>query len=88
VTPIETGHGNLFARIRREVPSAAIAVRERIESRIRQLGGHLESFPHTRLQWRPEFRLRIGDYRVIYEFDLTRNELFLVTLGHRREVYR
>ena len=37
---------------------------------------------------RAEFRLRVGDYRIIYTFDVRRNELSLVTLGHRREVYR
>ena len=60
----------------------------RLETRIRQLGRHLEHFPHHRLQGRPEFRLRVGDYRIIYTFDLGRNELSLVTLGHRREIYR
>jgi len=63
-------------------------IRERIEGRIHDLGAKLEQFPHVRLQGRAEFRLRVGDYRVIYEFDLARNELFLITLGHRREVYR
>jgi mRNA interferase RelE/StbE len=63
-------------------------VREQIEAKIRELGRHLESFPHHRLQGRPEFRLRAGDYRIIYEFDRERNELCLITLGHRREVYR
>jgi mRNA-degrading endonuclease RelE of RelBE toxin-antitoxin system len=29
-----------------------------------------------------------GDYRIIHKLDLARNELFLVTLGHRRDVYR
>ena len=42
----------------------------------------------TRLQGRAEFQLRVGDYRIIYAFDVSRNELSLVTLGHRREVYR
>lgn len=55
---------------------------------LRDLGRRLDSFPHWRLQGRPEFRLRVGDYRVIYQFDVRRNELFLVTLGHRRDVYR
>jgi mRNA interferase RelE/StbE len=64
------------------------AVRARIEAKIGELGRRLEDFPHHRLQGRPEFRLRTGDYRVIYQFDLQRNELYLVTLGHRREVYR
>jgi mRNA-degrading endonuclease RelE of RelBE toxin-antitoxin system len=40
------------------------------------------------LQGRAEFRLRVGDYRIIYAFDVSRNELSLVTLGHRREAYR
>ena len=63
-------------------------VRTRILADIRELGRRLDSFHHRRLQGRPEFRLRIGDYRVIYLFDLRRNELYLSTLGHRRDVYR
>ena len=66
----------------------APAARGRIEAKIRELGRRLEDFPHQRLQGRPEFRLRTGDYRIIYQFDLERNDLYLVTLGHRREVYR
>lgn len=61
---------------------------DRIEVKIREMGRRLEDFPHCRLQGRPEFRLRVGDYRIIYKFDLVRNELYLVTLGHRRDVYR
>ena len=34
------------------------------------------------------YRLRVGDYRVIYEFDLARNELHLIALGNRKEIYR
>ena len=64
------------------------AVQDRIEGRIRDMGQRLASFPHQRLQGRPEFRLRVGDYRIIYGFDVQRNEVLLVTLGHRREVYR
>jgi len=40
----------------------------RIEAHIRDLGRRLERFPHQRLQGRAEFRLRVGDYRVIYRF--------------------
>ncbi len=64
------------------------AVRGRIVEKVRILGRELAAFPHERLQGRNEFRLRVGDYRIIYEFDLTRNEISLVTLGHRSEVYR
>ena len=34
------------------------------------------------------FRLRIGDYRVICELNVVKGEIYLITLGHRREVYR
>ena len=63
-------------------------VQQRILTRIRELGRRLDDFPHSRLRGRPEFRLRAGDFRIIYTFDVPRNELSLVTLGHRREVYR
>jgi mRNA interferase RelE/StbE len=63
-------------------------VRQQIEDKIREMGRRLEDFSHHRLQGRPEFRLRAGDYRIIYEFDLQTNVIRLVTLGHRREVYR
>ena len=33
-----------------------------------------------------EYRFRIGDYRVI--FDIERNEIIVLRVGHRREIYR
>ena len=63
-------------------------VRARLEMKIAELGTKLNSFPHHRLKGTPECRLRVGDYRVIYNFELATNRLYLITLGHRREVYR
>jgi mRNA interferase RelE/StbE len=65
-----------------------VQLQRRIEAKLSDLGRRLESFPHERLQGRSEFRIRIGDHRIIYEFDVGRNELYLVTMGHRRDVYR
>jgi len=48
----------------------------------------LETFPHYRMTNSDKYRLRVGDYRIIYRFDLTRGEIYLVAIGHRREVYR
>ena len=70
-----------FAR----VPASVGAL---ILERIAAIGRRLESFPHYRMTGRPEFRLRVGDYRVIYDFDTEKNEIYLLTLGHRRDVYR
>ena len=52
------------------------------------MGTRLESFPHQRLQGRPEFKLRVGDYRVLYEFDVPLGRIYLHYVGHRREIYK
>jgi len=56
--------------------------------KITDMGRRLAEFRHYRMTGRDEYRLRIGDYRVIYQFDLSKGELWLIALGHRREVYR
>jgi mRNA interferase RelE/StbE len=62
--------------------------RELVEGKIADLGSDLSRFPHRRLQGRSEYRLRAGVYRLIYEFDRQKNILYLITIGHRREVYK
>jgi len=34
------------------------------------------------------YRIRVGNYRVIYDFDRAKGVLHLLAIGHRREVYR
>jgi mRNA interferase RelE/StbE len=63
-------------------------LRDRIERRIDELGLDLRKFQHQRLQGVNAFKLRVGDYRVIYEFNVERNELYLLTIGNRRDIYK
>ena len=63
-------------------------VQARIEAKIDRLGLMLDRFSHTRLTGMNSYRLRVGDYRVIYEFDVSKGTLLLLAVGHRREVYR
>lgn len=46
--------------------------------------------PHTckKLAGREGWRIRIGDYRVIYEIDDKRQSVTVLHIGHRRDVYR
>ena len=37
---------------------------------------------------RPAWRIRIGDYRVLYEIKEDRLIILVVEIGHRREIYR
>lgn len=68
--------------------SLPLSVREDVERRIDELSFRLADFPHKRLTLRPEFKLRVGAYRVLYEYDLEQGKIFLHYVGHRREVYR
>lgn len=36
----------------------------------------------------PRFRLRQGDYRILYEVDDGARRIVIVKIGHRREAYR
>jgi mRNA-degrading endonuclease RelE of RelBE toxin-antitoxin system len=47
-----------------------------------------QDYPHQRLKGRREFKLRVGAYRVLYEFDLARGRIYLHYVGHRREIYK
>ena len=42
----------------------------------------------TKLSGREAWRIRVGDYRVIYTIDDPRQEVVIYAIGHRREIYR
>jgi mRNA interferase RelE/StbE len=74
-----------FSRSYDNLPTS---VRAAVEKKVDEMGMRLESFPHQRLQGRPEFKLRVGDYRVLYEFDVKLGRIYLHYVGNRREIYK
>jgi mRNA interferase RelE/StbE len=60
----------------------------RIEAKVDEIGLVLDSFPHHRLKGSNRFRARVGEYRIIYNFDVEQNRIHLLAIGHRREIYR
>jgi len=64
------------------------ALRARIGEKIDEIGLRLKSFPHHRLKGSNRFRARVGDYRIIYTFEVEHNRIHLLAIGHRREIYR
>ena len=41
-----------------------------------------------KLKGRDAWRIRMGDYRVIYEIQHRQLQILVITIGHRREIYR
>ena len=74
-----------FSRSFDELPSA---IRETVQRTVDEVGTRLESFPHKRLQGRVEFKLRVGDYCVLYEFDVKLGRIHLHYVGNRRDIYK
>jgi mRNA interferase RelE/StbE len=74
-----------FSKAFDSLPSS---VRQIVQRKIDEMGARLASFPHKRLEGRPEFKLRVGDYRVLYEFDVNQGRIYLHYVGNRRDIYK
>jgi mRNA interferase RelE/StbE len=73
----------------RELQALDAQLKRRIGEKITALCE--EPFPAgiKKLQGEPDhYRLRVGDYRVVYRVDGRRVVIVIVRVGHRREVYR
>ena len=62
------------------------------QARIIDVIGRLSDEPRPtgarKLTNRPAWRIRVGDYRIIYEIDDPQSVVVVVVVSHRREAYR
>jgi mRNA interferase RelE/StbE len=68
-----------------QLPSEAY---ERVRDAIRALGQDPRPPGSRKLTGRDGWRIRVGEYRVIYEIDDTQPIVTVLHIGHRRDVYR
>ena len=54
--------------------------------RFRRQPSTLNCFPYHSPARRSEFKLRVGNYRVIYEFGLGQGRIYLHYVGNRRDI--
>lgn len=63
-------------------------IRSKINQSIYGLKSNPRPFGYKKLKNSDYYRIRIGDYRVIYsikELDIT---IFIIYIGHRKDIYR
>jgi mRNA interferase RelE/StbE len=61
---------------------------DRVRDAIRALSQNPRPAGSVKLTGRDGWRIRVGDYRVIYEVDDQEGAVTVLHVGHRRDVYR
>ena len=72
----------------RELKALSADIARRVGERVRALADDQHPTQSKRLRNRPNFRLRVGDYRVIYSVNDEAQLVTILAVGHRRDVYR
>lgn len=57
----------------------------RIMTKIKEMGEGLKSDIKKLTNYSPEYRLRVGDYRVLFE--LSGNKIIIYRIKHRKNIY-
>lgn len=78
--------------IARDARKELAELSQQMQSRIAKAILGLEESPFPagckKLKNRDGFRIRVGDYRILYFADKKNRKLVIGVIGHRREVYR
>ncbi len=75
-------------RARRNVARLPESVYRRMIRAIDELAENPRPRNSRKLRGKEGWRIRVGDYRVIYEIDDEAQEVLVLDVGHRRDVYR
>lgn len=78
----------LLPRVLRDLRRIDIGVRRRVDAAIRALAGDPRPHGCRKLSASEEYRIRVGDYRILYEIEDAVLRVLVVKVGHRRDVYR
>ena len=74
--------------VQKELDRLPDDVVRRILARLAELETNPRPPDVKKLKGRSAWRIRVGDYRVIYEIHDRELQIMVVTVGHRREIYR
>jgi mRNA interferase RelE/StbE len=81
----------LTSEAQSDLRKIASSIRTRLLDKLDWMGENAELIQHQALQgdeWKGCFKYRVGDYRIIYRMEYPAATLFVLKVGHRREVYK
>lgn len=85
--PYSIGFRHLAANDLKRLDRSVI---ERIVNKLLWLARLFDTIHHEELtgQWAGFYRIRVGDYRIIYRVEPRERLIIIEAIGHRREVYK
>jgi len=81
----------LTAEAQADIQALSASVQMRILDKLAWLGINAEFIRHQPLKgskWQGVYKYRVGDYRILYELHEAAQELIILKVGHRREIYK
>jgi mRNA interferase RelE/StbE len=74
--------------VQKELDRLPDEIANRILARLAGLETNPRPADVKKLKGRDAWRIRVGDYRVIYEIHDRILQIIVITVGHRRDIYR
>ncbi|MCL2039719.1 MAG: type II toxin-antitoxin system RelE/ParE family toxin [Bacteroidetes bacterium] len=75
--------------VRKDIRKIPVSILKNIKSNINELANFPNISNFKRLSSCPfaDYRLRVGDYRILFDIDYMNNEIIILKIGHRKDVY-
>ncbi|MBI4683947.1 MAG: type II toxin-antitoxin system RelE/ParE family toxin [Nitrospirae bacterium] len=78
----------IISRAEKEFLKLPDSVRQKIHKQILSLENNPRPFGHKKLKETEYYRIRSGDYRVLYSIDDNVKIVKVLSIAHRKDVYR
>jgi mRNA interferase RelE/StbE len=78
----------ILRHAQKELAGLSEPIYGKIKFAIQRLADDPKPYGSRKLTGREGWRIRIREYRVIYEIDNTNHSIIILHIGHRRDVYR
>ena len=78
----------LTTKVDKQLKKLPRRMHDLLVSKIEELATLPMPVSSSKLVGRDGYRVRIGDYRILYTFDTKKKEITVLSVAHRREAYK
>lgn len=78
----------IIPQAKKDLDNLPAKIFNRVKSTILKLAQSPRPYGAIKLTQEESYRIRVGDYRILYRIDDQPKEIYIYRIKHRREVYR